>query len=480
MAVQKRPADPELDLDATAELPVMDFDDAGTLEAPAIPESAIATDVFPSPVVPAGVADLADSLRDVEQRLQRKIERVTALEADLAAATREAVDLRAQLDQSQRAGAERESSQRTESAAIAQREADLQRELMSVQGNLAEARSQLQTQHAALTESQQQSQQRASLQRDQEHDLLELRRRSERLHEALSTWQGFRAVSESMLADSEARLLGADADHVASLQDAQTQGVRLQEELNAARQQAAAQIATLEQSLAAAGQLQQAGAAELQTAIGNVERLTAELATSHGATAQLQQQLDELRAVEEKARSGAALFDEQQQQIASLRLELEESNERLRKAEGQIRNAGDRVHRLESEAHASAALLGNLQQNMQRLSRDDTGSRPALQPPPAQSVLRVLIRQEGGSDVVYPLTRRTSVGRTSENDIQIDATFISRHHAVLLSNPDHCIVEDLNSTNGVLVNGRRVGRQILHDGDTVTFGKTEFRYQQRT
>ena len=51
-------------------------------------------------------------------------------------------------------------------------------------------------------------------------------------------------------------------------------------------------------------------------------------------------------------------------------------------------------------------------------------------------------------------------------------TSISRHHAVLLSSPDHCIVEDLNSTNGVLVNGRRVSRQILHDGDTVTVGKT--------
>jgi pSer/pThr/pTyr-binding forkhead associated (FHA) protein len=51
---------------------------------------------------------------------------------------------------------------------------------------------------------------------------------------------------------------------------------------------------------------------------------------------------------------------------------------------------------------------------------------------------------------------------------------------VLLSSADNCIVEDLNSTNGVLVNGRRVGRQILHDGDTVKVGKTEFRYQQRS
>jgi pSer/pThr/pTyr-binding forkhead associated (FHA) protein len=124
--------------------------------------------------------------------------------------------------------------------------------------------------------------------------------------------------------------------------------------------------------------------------------------------------------------------------------------------------------------------MGNLQLSMQRLGRDDTGTRPAPPPAPALSVLRVLIRQEGGSDVVYPLGRRTSIGRTPDNDIQVDASWISRHHAVLLSSADNCIVEDLNSTNGVLVNGRRVGRQILHDGDTVKVGKTEFRYQQRS
>ncbi len=47
--------------------------------------------------------------------------------------------------------------------------------------------------------------------------------------------------------------------------------------------------------------------------------------------------------------------------------------------------------------------------------------------------LRVLVRVEGGSEVVYPIGRRTSIGRTIDNDIQIDASNISRHHAVLLA-----------------------------------------------
>ena len=88
------------------------------------------------------------------------------------------------------------------------------------------------------------------------------------------------------------------------------------------------------------------------------------------------------------------------------------------------------------------------------------------------------MRQEGGADVSYPLGRRTTIGRTPDNDIQIDTTYISRHHAVVLSNSQDCIIEDLNSTNGVLVNGRRVGRQVLHDGDSVTVGDTVFTFQQ--
>jgi hypothetical protein len=310
--------------------------------------------------------------------------------------------------------------------------------------------------------------------------MLELRRRSEQQLEALATWQGFRAVSDSMLAEREAQLQGVDARHAAALQEIGLQCAFLKDELAVARQQSATQIAALTQSLQESAQAQAAAAEELRVTNARAGELGIELATSQGVVAQTQAQLDAMRATEEKARLSAARFDAQQQQIEALQAQLAAATESLREAEAQLLRAGERVKRLESEAHAGAALLGNLQQNMQRLGRDDTGTRPALQMESGEIALRVLIRQEGGSDVVYPLSRRTSIGRTPDNDIQVDTTFISRHHAVLLSNSDHCIVEDLNSTNGVLVNGRRVGRQILHDGDMVTVGRTEFKYQQRS
>jgi hypothetical protein len=45
--------------------------------------------------------------------------------------------------------------------------------------------------------------------------------------------------------------------------------------------------------------------------------------------------------------------------------------------------------------------------------------------------------------------------------------------------PVHTTIEDLNSTNGVFVNGKRVSRQALKEGDRVTVGRTQFRYTVR-
>jgi hypothetical protein len=92
---------------------------------------------------------------------------------------------------------------------------------------------------------------------------------------------------------------------------------------------------------------------------------------------------------------------------------------------------------------------------------------------------RLLIHLDGGAEVVHRLGRRTTVGRTPDNDLQLDTRFISRHHAVILCGPVYTIIEDLNSTNGILVNDQRVARQALEDGDAVTIGRSQFRFALR-
>ena len=93
--------------------------------------------------------------------------------------------------------------------------------------------------------------------------------------------------------------------------------------------------------------------------------------------------------------------------------------------------------------------------------------------------MHLLIQTTDGREIVHVLGRTTCIGRTPENDIRIDATCVSRRHAVILAGSRQAVIEDLNSTNGVLVNGKRVTRRILKDGDDVVFGRSHYRFAVR-
>jgi general secretion pathway protein A len=71
---------------------------------------------------------------------------------------------------------------------------------------------------------------------------------------------------------------------------------------------------------------------------------------------------------------------------------------------------------------------------------------------------------------------RLIVGRTPDNDVQIDSRFVSRHHCQIITTEHSCVIEDLNSTNGIYVKSNRVRRHYLNDGDVVLVGKHELIY----
>ena len=71
---------------------------------------------------------------------------------------------------------------------------------------------------------------------------------------------------------------------------------------------------------------------------------------------------------------------------------------------------------------------------------------------------------------------RAIVGRASDNEIYIRSKFVSRRHAQITSNGFGCTIEDLNSTNGMLVANKRVKRHRLRDGDVVAIGIHELVY----
>ena len=71
---------------------------------------------------------------------------------------------------------------------------------------------------------------------------------------------------------------------------------------------------------------------------------------------------------------------------------------------------------------------------------------------------------------------RKIIGRTPDNDIQIDSKFVSRHHCQIITTSDSCVIEDLNSTNGIYVKSKRVRKHNFNDGDVVVVGQHEIMY----
>ena len=71
---------------------------------------------------------------------------------------------------------------------------------------------------------------------------------------------------------------------------------------------------------------------------------------------------------------------------------------------------------------------------------------------------------------------RVIIGRTAENDIQIDSKYVSRHHCQVTVSVEAAIIEDLNSTNGIVLKGKRVRRHVLCDGDVIVIGQHELRF----
>ena len=75
-------------------------------------------------------------------------------------------------------------------------------------------------------------------------------------------------------------------------------------------------------------------------------------------------------------------------------------------------------------------------------------------------------------------TGRNVIGRGTDADIRLPDTGVSRKHVDVVLDSGTAIAEDLGSTNGTLVNGRRITRQPLADGDVIRIGHSVLVYRQ--
>jgi hypothetical protein len=101
---------------------------------------------------------------------------------------------------------------------------------------------------------------------------------------------------------------------------------------------------------------------------------------------------------------------------------------------------------------------------------------------PAGGEEAVLVIQEGGGlprGERYDLFGGLSLGRSPDADIRIDDRYASGIHARVFGRGGAYWVEDLNSTNGTLLNAAELhGEAEIEDGDLIRIGDTEFRFER--
>jgi pSer/pThr/pTyr-binding forkhead associated (FHA) protein len=94
---------------------------------------------------------------------------------------------------------------------------------------------------------------------------------------------------------------------------------------------------------------------------------------------------------------------------------------------------------------------------------------------------RHLAIEDGGDVVLVALDRAVlHLGRSPSADIVLDHVTVSRRHAVLSEEEGGTVLLDDRSRNGVLVNGERVGRAVLRNGDVIHLGEVTMRYVEVT
>jgi pSer/pThr/pTyr-binding forkhead associated (FHA) protein len=124
------------------------------------------------------------------------------------------------------------------------------------------------------------------------------------------------------------------------------------------------------------------------------------------------------------------------------------------------------------ESAAAVRHQAGLGGRMPDSANDDPGAT-AVRPVLPRYVLRGVSGEAFGR--TYPVVGGTTVGRAPECNLRIDEPGMSRMHARLLPVDDGVLIEDLGSTNGCFVNGKRVLRAEARVGDEIGFDTMRFR-----
>ena len=218
---------------------------------------------------------------------------------------------------------------------------------------------------------------------------------------------------------------------------------------------------------------------EAEETVAQTEELNSQLASDLVDTRGFKEELERMLCdSDEQSRS----------RIDELEVALENATREVRDLEEKLEARSEAINVLltelarKSEQIESIGEIGDVISDIDgRISEHfEEDDEPPRQQRPQDRVTRVLVGRIGDKLLRFPLFKdRLTIGRTADNDIQLNAPYISRRHAVVTTDGETTRVIDWGSKNGVHVNSNRITEHFLSNGDIVTIGSAHFRYEER-
>jgi len=236
--------------------------------------------------------------------------------------------------------------------------------------------------------------------------------------------------------------------------------------------------------------------AKLASLQGDQTRYRQQLADIEQKYDEHQSESVELRAALKEAR-GALTNAEQRLSVsdaktAELAVESQVFNEEITILRDALMAKNQLVATLEAELTARKETIALLDRNEQSLSESGDDAQ-AIDRQIARTVrhkkdagesaqngstaTRLMVAMTGEHWIKFPLYKESmTIGRSTENDIQLRWKYISRNHARIICGTNGTMIEDLGSKNGIYVNNQSGRSFELHNGDRVEIGEVQFEY----
>jgi len=225
---------------------------------------------------------------------------------------------------------------------------------------------------------------------------------------------------------------------------------------------------------------------EAQDTVVHTEDLNNQLASDFVDTSHFKDELERMLS-DAEAQAGSQIST-LQKQVRKLSRTIESNEQKISAKSGAITvllsELAKKFGNIKSSAEVQNVMGDIDDQKSEQCDADvdaDTASHhQSIQRPARNRIARVLVGKIGRQVLRFPLFKdRLTIGRNDDNDIQLNADYISRRHAIIQTEGDTTRVIDWGSKNGVHVNSKRVKEHFLKNGDILTIGNARFRYEER-